>query len=255
VVKDPKRLSLEYSDLARVNHERGQDQRAIALLEDALTLDPANTAARETLGRIYLKRGEAPEAITVLAPIERESRDADALVLLGDAYERGSRLSDAQRVYASAVALDPKNARARVGLGWIQVRTRNPKAGIAQIEKGVDLAPGDVYSRVTLADALALDNRIPRAEREYERALRDNPADARSHAHYAAFLASQGRNAEARKSYEKALAQDPDAPGVADELARLGQRHAKFDSVWEGMLLMPILPFLGISSLLAKLAE
>lgn len=253
---DPTRLSTEYTDLARVNHERGRDQRAMELLEDALALNPANAPARDTLGRIHLQRGEIPEAIAVLAPIEQESRDAGALVLLGNAYERGDRLPDAQRAYARAVALDPKNARARVGLGWIQTRARNPEAGIAEIEKGVDLAPRDSYARVALADALAMDDRVVHAEREYERAIRDNPTDARAHAHYASFLASQGRTTEARKSYEKALMQDPDEPGVADEIARLGRRrNAKFGSVWEGILLMPILPFIGISALFSKLAE
>jgi len=101
-----------------------------------------------------------------------------------------------------------------------------------------------------------MDDRVVHAEREYERAIRDNPTDARAHAHYASFLASQGRTTEARKSYEKALMQDPDAPGVADEIARLGRRrNAKFGSVWEGILLMPILPFIGISALFSKLAE
>lgn len=256
VAGDPKRLSRESADLARVNHERGQDQRAVALLEEALEMDPANAAARDTLGQIHLQRGQVEDAIIVLAPIERESRDADSLVLLGTAYERGSRLPDAQRVYARAVALDPKNARAHVGLGWIQVRAGNRQGGIPEIEKGVDLASRDSYARVTFADALAIDGRIPHAEREYERALRDNPTDARAHAHYASFLDSQGRTAEARRSYEKALAQDPDAPGVANELARLGRRRqAKFDSVWEGILLMPLLPFVGISGLLSKLTK
>jgi Flp pilus assembly protein TadD len=239
-----------------VNHERGQDARAIDLIENALQLDPTNDSARETLGQIYLQRGQVEEALVVLAPFEKTTRDADTFVLLGNAYERSSRLPDAQRVYTEAVALDPRSARAHVGLGWVQMRARRYEPGIAEIGKGVDLAPHDSFGRVTLADALAIDNQVVRAEREYQRALRDNPTDARGHAHYASFLASQGRTAEARKSYAKALQQDPDAPGVADDLARLGARRpAKFNSVWEGIILMPILPFVGISSLLAKLAK
>jgi len=253
---DPKKLSREYADLGRVNAERGRDGRAIELLEDAMELDPSNAAARGSLGEIYLRQGQVNEAISVLAPLEKASRDAGALALLANAYERGSRLSDARRVYASAVALDPRSARAHVGLGWIEVRARRYKPGIAEIEKGVDLAPRDSWSRVTLADALVLDDRIESAEREYQRALRDNPADARAHAHYASFLASRGRTTEAKRSYAKALEQDPDAPGVADELARLGaRRQAKFNSVWEGILLMPILPFVGVAGLFAKLSK
>jgi tetratricopeptide (TPR) repeat protein len=253
---DPGKLSREYGDLGQVNLDRGLDDRAQKLLEDAIELDAGNESAREALGRLYLKRGRPEEAVSVLQPIERTARRPQLLVLLGSAYERASRLEDALRVYGEAVKLDPKSASAHEGLGWIRMRTRNYDGGLAELRKSVDLAPHDSHARVTLADSLQIIGLPERAEREYERAIRDNPADARAHAHYASFLASEARYTEARRSYAKALAQDPDAPGVADELARLGARRpAKFDSVWEGILLMPILPFLGIGTLFAKLAR
>jgi len=253
---DPKKLSQEYTDFGRVSMERGLDERAQRLLEEALELDPSNVLAREALGSLYLKKGEANQAVSVLAPIEQSTRSASLLVGLGDAYERASRLQDALRVYERAAGIDPKNARAQAGLGWILIRTHRYDDGLAALARSLSLAPNDAYARVTYADALQIADRPEHAEREYQRTIRTNPEDARAHAHYASFLASQKRYADARRNYAKALAQDPDAPGVAQELERLGARKpAKVTSVWEGILLMPILPFIGLAGLLTKVAQ
>ncbi len=253
---DPVRLSRDYADLGRVSWERGLDERATKLLEDALQLDPANDAARESLGHVYLKRGQAANAVSVLAPLEKGSPTAAQLVLLGDAYTGANRLEDALRIYRRAVALDPKSSRAHVGLGWLQIRVRRYEAGIETIRHGLRLAPHDSYARVTLADALQLNDRPEPAEREYRRALRDNPGDARAHSHYASFLASERRYSEARKHYSKALEHDPDSPGVAQELDRLRRRKPpKINSIWEGIIIMPVLPFIGLYGLVSKVAK
>jgi tetratricopeptide (TPR) repeat protein len=253
---DPVRLSRDYADLGQVSWERGLDERATKLLEDALQLDPRNDSARESLGRVYLKRGQAANAVSVLAPLEKGSPTAAQLVLLGDAYTSASRLEDALRIYRRAVALDPKASRAHVGLGWLQIRVRRYQAGMASIRQGVKLAPHDSYARVTLADALQLNDKPEPAEREYRRALRDNPGDARAHAHYASFLASEKRYSEARKHYSEALENDPDAPGVAQELDRLRRRKPpKINNIGEAIVIMPLLPFIGLYGLASKVAK
>jgi tetratricopeptide (TPR) repeat protein len=253
---DPERLSRDYADLGRVSWDRGLDERAMKLLEDALVLDPRNDSARESLGTVYLKRDQPENAVSVLAPLEEGSPTSAQLVLLGDAYTGASRLEDAQRIYQRAVKLDPKAARAHVGLGWLQIRVRSYERGIDSIRRGVALAPRESYGRVTLADALQITDRPERAEREYRRSLRDNPGDARAHSHYASFLASQRRYSEARRHYSKALEYDPEAPGVEEELDRLRRRKpAKISNIWEGILIMPVLPFVGVISLFSKVAK
>ncbi len=107
-----------------------------------------------------------------------------------------------------------------------------------------------------LADALQIAGKPVPAESEYRRALRTNPRDARAHAHYASFLASQSRFKEAQEHYEKALEFDPDAEGVAEEMERLRTRKkAKITNIWEGIVIMPLLPFIGIAGLLHKVSK
>ncbi|MFQ5456929.1 MAG: tetratricopeptide repeat protein [Myxococcota bacterium] len=254
---NPARLSKDYADLGQVSRDRGLDARAEQLLSDAIRLDPGNHTARETLGEIYLKVGRSEEAVSVLAPLAASPDATSAqLSLLADAYRRANQLGTAAPLYQRAIDADPANADAYVGLGWIQVRSRRPEAGISAIRHGVSLKPKDSYARVTLADALQVADRPDRAEREYRRALRANRRDARAHAHYASFLASQARYADAEKHYAKALQYDPDAAGVADEIERLRTRkRAKVDSIWEGIVIMPLLPFIGLASLASRVAK
>lgn len=251
---DPKLLSKDYADLGRVSRDRGLDARAEQLLADAIRLDPGNDSARETLGSLYLGERRAEEALLVLAPLgEQPDASAAQLTLLADAHEKAHHLAEAALLYQRSIALDSRNAHAHVGIGWIQVRSRRYDEGIDAIRRGVSLKPKDSYARVTLADALQVADRPDAADREYRRALRNDPRDARAHAHYASFLASQVRYGDAEKHYSKALQYDPDAAGVADELARLRTRkRPKIDSIWEGIVVMPLLPFIGVTSLASR---
>lgn len=254
---DPKLLSKDYADLGRVSRDRGLDARAAQLLADAIRLDPGNDSARETLGRLYLGERRPEEAILVLAPLgKKPDASAAQLTLLADAHEEAHHLAEAARLYQRSIALDPGNAHAHVGIGWIQVRSRRYEEGIGAIRRGVSLKPKDSYARVTLADAFQVSDKPDPAEREYRRALRNNPRDARAHAHYASFLASQVRYAEAEKHYTKALQYDPEVAGVADELTRLRTRKKpKIDTIWEGIVVMPLLPFIGVASLASKVLK
>ncbi len=128
---DPKRLSKDYADLGQVSFDRGLDDRAEELLADAIRLDPDNLPAREALGSVYLKRGRAEEAVVVLEPLEQvPDVRADQLVLLADARSEANQLPEAMQLYERAALLDPGNANARIGLGWIQFRANQRDAGI-----------------------------------------------------------------------------------------------------------------------------
>ena len=136
----------------------------------AIELSPDNAGAWNVLGRVHLTNGALPEAEDAFARVleidpehawalnnlgfarlQRGAWDAAAEVLqlavlaesdvatfhnnLGIAYERLSRLSDAQREYAQALTLQPGYGKAEVSLARVTERI---------VEGGADVAARDV---------------------------------------------------------------------------------------------------------------
>jgi tetratricopeptide (TPR) repeat protein len=151
VVLDPGDLESR-ALLARVLLEQGREGDAVAVAREAVARDPDSVAARTALGRVYWQAGRLAEAATeyraalsqapeslvarlelarvsldrndlpdalanALAAVARAPVSAEARALLGLVYDRMGAPDQAQRQYRDAIALDPDNALARLGMG------------------------------------------------------------------------------------------------------------------------------------------
>jgi Flp pilus assembly protein TadD len=94
-------------------HLRGRSREAIALLEEALRLDPADARPRNNLGFALAASGDFPRAAH---QFELAGTKAQARNNLGFAYERAGNLAQAYEQYLEAVQLDGSSAIARGNL-------------------------------------------------------------------------------------------------------------------------------------------
>lgn len=108
-----------------------------------LMVNPRDGRARLTLGVIARAGGRLDEARNQLEMAVRLDRnDLPAVLTLADVYLRSNDPARATQAYQRALALDPANVPARVGLGWAALAARQP-ADAARLWREVIGATGD----------------------------------------------------------------------------------------------------------------
>jgi len=96
-------------DLGAALAGKGDSAGAEATWRRALTVNAAGAEASFNLAYIAFTRGEMQAAVTRLTQFLRShGRDAEALFLLGQAYDKLGRTAESQRVVAQATRLSPR---------------------------------------------------------------------------------------------------------------------------------------------------
>ncbi|MBO0736943.1 MAG: tetratricopeptide repeat protein [Alphaproteobacteria bacterium] len=99
-----------------------------------------------------------------------------AYVQLGDAYARARRFTEAAKAYRTALAADPNNGEAQLGLGAVLVQRGSLESGLAALAKAAPLVnTGAAYNR--LGVALTMAGRFSEAQQTFERGLGLAPDD------------------------------------------------------------------------------
>jgi Tfp pilus assembly protein PilF/TolB-like protein len=215
--------------LAAESVERGDDERAIAALEDTITVKPRSWRANFVLGELLRQRGEAARAIVALehANSMKPLRDSDVLALAelyigeqapGQAASHLRRIGSASESYARAQELlgllalqkgDHAGARthfersaaagraaARIHLARVLIAADERDAAAAELGRVLDA--NDDAEAVAQARRLRLGLERPDLEADLERAGR------------AALSQSTGPIEEHRAALERVLAFDAD---------------------------------------------
>ena len=174
----------------------GSPERAVPLLERALSTDPRNGAALEHLGLAFLMLGRHADAEPVLA--------------------RAATLPGA-----------PPSVHMRLGIALIELG--RAAEALAPLERAVAAVPDDVDARINLGRAQASTGQPDRARASFEAALRSAPQRPEP-LHNLGVLAMQANDLEdAERRFRQALTI---APAFADARLNLGivlQRCARYD--------------------------
>jgi tetratricopeptide (TPR) repeat protein len=159
---------------------RDAPDRAIHFFEKALATDRDYAEAWAGLGAAYQIKGvfvglpELLEKALVSADeaLARDPKLAEGYVVRGSAQFALGRLDDALRSYADAIALDPKSARAHAQLARVHwVGRGDLRAGIAELERAVEINPQFGYAHHQLAYLYTELGDYAAAEREARKAV------------------------------------------------------------------------------------
>ncbi|MBI5864222.1 MAG: tetratricopeptide repeat protein [Planctomycetes bacterium] len=102
----------------------------------------------------------------------REPRSLDHTLNLGYLLTRAERLDEAQKLYEEAER-DPRAAKSgplQYHFGMLDAIRGRPESALARFRKAVELDPDSPEARLTLANALVLDGRIPEGLDHYQQA-------------------------------------------------------------------------------------
>ncbi len=190
---------------------RGDEERALQSFEDALLLDPLDTATqrraarlrgdmqgrearaaklrtqveqqpddpslRLALGRLLIELGHPDEALrhceqaAQLAP-----NSAAALKAYAEALLLNRREQPALEVYQRVLILDPGDWQVHTNMVRL-LSDRDPAAALHHAQRAFDLRPNDLRTQINLAEAYALNGRTTEALRRLRTIARNLPAD------------------------------------------------------------------------------
>jgi superkiller protein 3 len=199
-------LGYIYSALNRPGDAKDQYQRAIAL-------DPKMAAAYLNLGATLL--GSDPAA--AVEPLEKAAdlapQDAHTKWVLGTAFEKSGKLSDAIGQYQAAKHLDDADFKTRLSLARTLLEAGHPTDAEVEYRAALLLpgAPAEMaQAHRGLAEALIIGKKVPEASSELAAYLGSQPDDAKARVDYASLLFDQGKYDDALANLDRAAKSGPE---------------------------------------------
>ena len=133
--------------------------RAESYLNKVLSIDGSQSTARRLLGQIYIRKGQAEKALTILKPLTiGGTPDVEAMTLTAEAYLTLGDTVRSEAFFEQALRLRPNDVGVRTALA------------LAQLSRGETAAAFNVLQTIsstdsgTLADLSIVSARIRRAE-------------------------------------------------------------------------------------------
>jgi predicted O-linked N-acetylglucosamine transferase (SPINDLY family) len=208
----------------------GDETRALAHADTALSLDPAYAEAYATRAQIRLRRDGAEQA---LADAERavrlKPRMAAMWALVSQLRHRANRLPGAIEALETALALEPDNLVRLINLGEYRRQARRFGQDESALLHAVDLAPDSADAWLTLGLVFQETKKVEEARTAYTRALAFNPDLAPVHVNLAGLLRSEGQYDEAEARYRTALAIEPRSVEATMGLASVLKLQGRLD--------------------------
>ena len=210
--------------LARVFLARGDNQQAMATLEQLLDRHPGDRYALQLLGTAYRRLGneeDARFALAMGAGHEQTFRDPwlDEVAAARRGFAARLKEATAQAMageFAAAIPLleqlrteRPNDVALTTHLGGIYAAAGRLADATALLDSVLAHDAGNFDAHINLAQALVRQGALDRAASHAERAVAIRPTSAKAHETKGIVQWRAGRTAEATASFERALALDP----------------------------------------------
>ena len=153
--------TLESAQLRRAEYLHGgpnadEARRAEAweIVEGVVAGNPQSIQAHFTEGKFHLLEGRHQEAATILRRVIDDQPNANAHVLLAEAYIGMDQPDLARREFQRALQLDAQNSQARTSLARLYLQTGEIELAAQEARNVLTGRPRDARSRLILASAL-----------------------------------------------------------------------------------------------------
>ena len=143
---------------------------------------PALAAELVDEARGHLDRDDLDQAIEVLnRAVTADSSSPEAHFMLGNAYTRRGRLSEAEAAYRLAMSMRPDDADTLSNLGVVLYRQLELDEAVDMFRRALKLMPDDPEIQYNLGGALFAQERVPEAIEAFEAARAKRPDLAQVH--------------------------------------------------------------------------
>jgi tetratricopeptide (TPR) repeat protein len=143
-----KHLVQQADELAMKNDFAG----SLALLNQAIAMDPTYAATYSQLAKLYYSAGDIEKASDAIAQaLAREPYHPEYLYVQGKILQKQSRLDDALAAFQKTTLVNPKESDAYFEMGAIYQQRGDRRDAIAAYKKAVELSPEDPDYKRALA--------------------------------------------------------------------------------------------------------
>jgi tetratricopeptide (TPR) repeat protein len=193
--------------LARAHLKKGEIELARKSLEDAIKIEPQESAINFELVQLLIKTGELKDAVEVLNKLRRFApKDLKVLVALATAYsklEQWDNLSEIAHLIETEHTENPLGPYYQ-GLS-LQAKGETEKS-IEVFRHALELQPGAIEVLVALAKSYFIANQPDQAIQLVEQVVKKNPEHFRAINLLGEIYLSQKRFSEAEDNFRKAIA-------------------------------------------------
>jgi len=211
--------------------QNGQAREALQPLENVLRSAPDAVAVMPYLGRAYLETGQAEKGLAVLHQAlklnpEEDHASVTLNLLLGVAEADLHGAAAARPYIEKALRLDPQSALGHNVSGNLFLRVGNYEAAKQSYKKAAELAPRNDLYAYDVALALERMNSVAEAIPYAETATRLKPERGITHYMLGKLYTKIGRNADAIRELETCIRLDPETDASYYLLARTYRKLA-----------------------------
>lgn len=211
-------------------HQAGQLTSAEALYAQVLEHVPQHADALHLSGLIAHARGDAERALAYLQQAVTSAPHNWAVHSnLGEVYRCLGRLEAAIQSHSQATRLHPEGGVAHFNLGLVQWQQQDLVAAHASFTRALQLAPGMPEAYVSLGRVCEAQGALAEASAAYEVAMRLAPGCTEAYHRAGVVWHMQGQHERALVVLDKARQLAPDNPEVYTNLGVVWQAHRDFD--------------------------
>lgn len=169
--------------LGRIQLEQGELASAVKELTRASELGYPRDEVAPLLARALARAGEFDQLLKDFGDVRLGDAQSQSVILasLADAHLSKGDVDRAQAKYVEALAADPAEAHARVGLARTHLFKGDAKAAEAEAREAIQRTPTFADAHAVLADALLLQGRADESVAALREAIRQAPAAVNYH--------------------------------------------------------------------------
>jgi tetratricopeptide (TPR) repeat protein len=213
-------VPLFYCNLAEACRAAGELSDAVVNSQKALSLEPDNADAHNHLGLGLQGQGNLEAAVVAYREALRlRPRFALAHNNLGSALRQLRRIDEAEAAFREALGQDPDLALAHSNLGQLLLERNELGEAIVHCREAVRLVPDFAEGFSNLGNVLRAQENLAEAKDCYRRALALRPDVAMIHNNLGQALQEEGNLDQAIACYSKAIELDPTSARFQSHLA------------------------------------
>jgi choline-sulfatase len=186
-------------------------ERAADYYKKTLAKRPDHDYAMIGLADTLVARNRIDDAVLGYRTyLERDKDNAQITYRLAQVLLDAGRNDEAQRTFLRALAIEPKTARAEVGLAVLAYRRKDFAAARQEIGKALAIDPKVRYAHYNLALIREAEGNLPGAVEAYRAEVAENPTTFQAWFNLGRLLARGGDRSGAVQALGRTVAENPD---------------------------------------------
>lgn len=225
--KDDPRLHL---NLALAYYKIDDFTAASGELEKLHDADKTNLQAALLLGDCYVRRGDNKKAIELLQPFYTGTNDDHGvLYLLGTALARDGQATEAQKVINPLLA-GPESAEQHMLLGTAKFTARDFPGALKELQRAAQMNPDLPEVNSYYGQALFSNGETEESLSVFQQELKQDPNDFQANVHIGLILRQEQKDEAAMPYFKRALAAHPGDVAIRYQIALVKMSEGKDDA-------------------------